>query len=85
MNIQEKFEIILKTAKELADDYGQEGWKGDCYDFVQASSSVSQDLTNGDIERLWDEFGGGEFIASDMNFEFIREGRDKIITVKNCP
>ena len=85
MNTQEKFEIILKTAKELADDYGQQGWTGDCNDFTQASSSVSQALTNRDVERLWDEFKGGDLHCNDRTFTFTRQGRDKIITVKNCP
>jgi len=85
MNTQEKFEIILKTAKELADDYGEQGWVGDCNDFTQASSSVSQALTNTDVESLWDEFRGGDLHCSDMTFTFTRQGRDKIITVKNCP
>jgi hypothetical protein len=77
--------IILQTAKELADDYGSEGWTGDCNDFTQASSSISQELTNLEVERLWDEFSNQEFIANGVTFLFTRQGRDKTITVKNCP
>ena len=79
------FQIILQTAKELADDYGSEGWTGDCNDFTQASSSISQELTNLEVERLWDEFSNQEFIANGVTFLFHRKGRDKTITVKNCP
>tara|TARA_R110001592_G_scaffold106933_7_gene299618 strand:+ start:766 stop:1023 length:258 start_codon:yes stop_codon:yes gene_type:complete len=83
--MNDNFEIILKTAKELADEYGNEGWTGDCNDFTQASSSISQELTNLEVERLWDEFANQEFISSGMTFLFHRKGRDKTITVKNCP
>ena len=74
--------IILQTAKELADDYGSEGWTGDCNDFTQASSSISQELTNLEVERLWDEFGNGEMQAEGMTFTFHRQGRDKVITIE---
>ena len=50
--MNDNFEIILKTAQELADEYGNEGWTGDCNDFTQASSSISQELTNLEVERL---------------------------------
>ena len=53
--------IILQTANELAEQYAKGGWTGDCNDFTQASSSVSQSLTNRQVERLWDEFANGEF------------------------
>jgi hypothetical protein len=74
--------IIMKTAKELAQEYHKEGWTGDCNDFTQASSSVSQELTNLEVERLWDEFGNGEMIAEGMTFTFHRQGRDKVITIE---
>lgn len=83
--MNDNFEIILKTAQELADEYGDEGWTGDCNDFTQASSSISQELTNLEVERLWDEFSNEEFITNGMTFLFFRQGRDKTITVKNCP
>ena len=83
--MNDNFEIILRTAKELADEYGNEGWTGDCNDFTQASSSISQQLTNLEVERLWDEFSNEEFITNGMTFLFHRIGRDKTITVKNCP
>lgn len=74
--------IIMKTAKELAQEYHREGWTGDCNDFTQASSSVSQELTNLEVERLWDEFSNGEMIAEGMIFTFHRQGRDKVITIE---
>jgi len=77
--------IIMKTAKELAQEYHKEGWTGDCNDFTQASSSVSQELTNLEVERLWDEFGGEELISDNVTFTFHRQGRDKVITVNLCP
>ena len=76
------FQIILKTAEQLATDYGKDGWTGDCSDFTQASSSVSQELTNRAVERLWDEFPNQEFIANGIIFTFSRPGRDKIIHLK---
>ena len=74
--------IILQTARELAEDYGKEGWTGDCNDFTQASSSVSQELTNLEVERLWDEFPNQEFIANGIIFTFTRQGRDKVIKLE---
>ena len=74
--------IILQTAKELTEDYGSEGWTGDCNDFTQASSSVSQELTNLEVERLWDEFPNQEFIANGVIFTFTRQGRDKVIKLE---
>ena len=81
--MDKNFQIILQTAQELADLYGNEGWTGDCNDFTQASSSISQELTNLEVERLWDEFSNQEFIANGVTFTFHRKGRDKTITVKN--
>ena len=69
------FQIILKTAQELAEDYGKEGWTGDCNDF-------SQELTNLEVERLWDEFANEEFIANGVIFTFVRQGRDKVIKLE---
>lgn len=74
--------IIMKTAKELAQEYHREGWTGDCNDFTQASSSVSQELTNLEVERLWDEFKGEELISDNVTFTFTRQGRDKVITIE---
>jgi hypothetical protein len=83
------FQIILQTAEQLATDYGNEGWTGDCNDFTQASSSISQELTNLEVERLWDEFANEEFIANGVTFTFIRKNGDKIINLyqsdKKCP
>jgi len=75
------FEIILKTAQELAEDYGKEGWTGDCNDFTQASSSISQELTNLEVERLWNEFADEEFTANGVTFLFTRKNGDKIINL----
>ena len=80
-----KWNIIMNTAKELATEYSNEGWSGDCNDFTQASSSVSQELTNREMETLWDEFSNQELLTGGMIFTFTRQGRDKIISVKNCP
>jgi hypothetical protein len=76
------FQIILKTAEQLADDYNKEGWTGDCNDFTQASSSVSQELTNREVERLWDHFANEELLANGVIFTFTRQGRDKMIHLK---
>ena len=83
--MDDNWNIIMKTAKELALDYHKGGWTGDCNDFTQASSSVSQELTNLEVERLWDEFRGQELIANNVTFTFHRQGRDKVITVNLCP
>ena len=81
--------IILQTAQELAEEYGDHAWNGDCNDFAQASSSVSQDLTNLEVERLWDEDANKELLAGGVTFTFHRKGRDKMIKIqqtdKNCP
>ena len=73
--------IILQTAHELTEEYGDHPWNGDCNDFTQASSSVSQELTNLEVERLWDEFANEELIAGGVTFTFHRKGRDKLITL----
>ena len=80
--MDKNFQIILKTAEQLAIDYAKGGWTGDCNDFTQASSSVSQELTNREVERLWDEFSNGELLANGVIFTFTRQGRDKIIHLK---
>ena len=81
--------IILQTAQELAEEYGDHAWDGDCNDFTQASSSVSQDLTNLEVERLWDEYANQELLAGGVTFTFHRKGRDKLITISQtdifCP
>ena len=82
--MDKNFQIILKTAEQLATDYGNEGWTGDCNDFTQASSSVSQELTNLEVERLWDEFAHGELLANGVTFIFTRKGRDKIINISQA-
>ena len=79
--MDKNFQIILKTAEQLATDYGDEGWTGDCNDFTQASSSISQELTNLEVERLWDEFANEECIANGVTFLFTRKNGDKIINL----
>jgi len=74
--------IILQTANELATEYSREGWSGDCNDFTQASSSVSQELTNRQVESLWDEFANGQLYAGGITFTFSRQGRTKMIRVE---
>ena len=76
------FQIILQTAEQLATDYEKDGWTGDFGDFIQASSSVSQNLTSRAIEILWDEFPNQEFRANGVIFTFTRQGRDKVIHLK---
>ena len=78
----DKWNIIMKTAKELAQEYRKEGWRGDCNDFTQASSSVSQELTNREMETLWDEFNNQELLTDGMIFTFTRQGRNKIIHLR---
>ena len=80
--MDKNFQIILQTAEQLAANYGKEGWTGDCNDFTQASSSVSQELTNMEVERLWDEFANEELLANGVTFTFTRKGRDKVINLK---
>jgi len=80
--MDKNFQIILQTAEQLATDYGNEGWTGDCNDFTQASSSFSQELTNLEVERLWDEFANQEFIANGVTFLFIRQNGDKVINLQ---
>jgi hypothetical protein len=80
--MDKNFQIILQTAEQLAIDYAKGGWTGDCNDFTQASSSVSQELTNLEVERLWDHFADEELVANGVIFTFSRQGRDKIIHLK---
>ena len=84
----ETFDIILQTASEIAKDYPN-GWIGDANDFTQVSASVSQELTNRAVERLWNEFAGGELNAGGHTFTFHRHGQEKLIkveqSVKKCP
>ena len=80
--MDKNLKIILQTAQELAEDYGEHRWTGDCNDFTQASSSISQELTNLEVERLWDQFANEEFIANGVVFTFVRQGRDKVIKLE---
>lgn len=82
--LDKNFRIILQTAEELATIYTKDGWDGDCNDFTQASSSVSQELTNIEVERLWDEFANGELLAQDMLFTFHRKNGEKRIRIEQA-
>ena len=82
--MDKNFQIILQTAEQLADDYAKDGWDGDCNDFTQASSSVSQELTNREVERLWDEFADGELYARNMIFTFHRKNGEKRIHIEQA-
>jgi len=82
--MDKNFQIILQTAEQLAHEYIKGGWEGDCNDFTQASSSVSQELTNLEVERLWDEFANGELLANGVVFTFSRQGRDKMIKIEQA-
>ena len=80
--MDKNLKIILQTAQELAEEYGKNSWDGDCNDFTQASSSVSQELTNLEVERLWDEYEDQVLSIGGVNFTFHRKGRDKMIKVE---
>ena len=82
--MDKNFQIILQTAEQLAHEYNKGGWTGDCNDFTQASSSVSQELTNLEVERLWDEFANGELLANGVIFTFTRQGREKMIKIEQA-
>ena len=82
--MDKNFQIILKTAEQLAHEYHKGGWTGDCNDFTQASSSVSQELTNLEVERLWDHFANEELLANGVIFTFIRQGREKMIKIEQA-
>jgi hypothetical protein len=76
-----KLNIVLRTATELTQDYNGE-WIGDCGELTQASSSISQDLTNREVERLWDAFASQDLVTESVVFTFFRQGRDKMIRIK---
>jgi len=82
INNDNKFEIIMKTAKELANDYTKGGWTGDSNEFTFASSSFSENLTNKDIEILCDEFMNKHLYTEGIELYFYREGRSKMIKIE---
>jgi len=75
-----KLEIILKTAKQLATENPQ-GWVGDNCDLVAASGSVSQALTTGDVRDLQAAYANATLHVEDLTFTFYREGRDNMIMI----
>ena len=62
----DKLEIIMKTAKMLADD-NQGEWSGDVHDFATASAYVTPDerlwLTSGDVRTFHEELKDGAFVS----------------------
>ena len=62
----DKLEIIMKTAKMLADENrGQ--WSGDVHEFATASAWVTTDdrlwLTSGEVKHFHEELKEGAFIS----------------------
>jgi len=74
-------EIILKTAKELAMEYPS-GWTGGSCDFVSASASHSQELTNIEVNRFMSTYMGMSYYWDGVEFQFYRQGRDSKMVIK---
>jgi hypothetical protein len=66
-------QIVLKTADELV----KEGtnWRGDVFDFVSASSSVSDRLSSSDLRELHRHFCGSSFVTDNSEVFFYYSGR----------
>ena len=62
----DKLEIIMKTAKMLAEENRGE-WSGDVHEFATASAYVTPDdrlwLTSGDVKAFHKELAGGAFVS----------------------
>jgi len=62
----DKLEIIMKTAKMLADDNRGE-WSGDVHEFATASAYVTPDealwLTSGEVKHFHEELKNGAFVS----------------------
>ena len=62
----DKLEIIMKTAKMLADENSGE-WSGDVHEFATASAYVTPDdrlgLTSGDVKHFHKELKEGAFVS----------------------
>lgn len=78
----ETFEIIMKTAKELAEDY-RNGWTGDCNDFVSASVGQSDNLRTSDVEQFCNEFANTELLSNGVAFHITTRGGVPTISLVN--
>ena len=62
----DKLEIIMKTAKMLAEENRGE-WSGDVHEFATASAYVTPDerlwLTSGDVKAFHQELKGSAFVS----------------------
>ena len=74
-------EIILKTAKELAKEYPK-GWTGDSCDFVSASASHSQELTNIEVNNFMSTYMGMSYYWDGVEFKFYRQGLSNKMIIK---
>ena len=64
--MNDKLEIIMKTAKMLADDYNGT-WTGNVHEFATASAYVTPDerlwLSSSDTTAFHKELQGGSFVS----------------------
>jgi hypothetical protein len=64
--MDDKLQIILKTAKMLADD-NDGSWSGDVHEFATASAYVTPDerlwLSSSDTTAFHEELKGGSFVS----------------------
>lgn len=64
--MDDKLQIILKTAKMLADD-NDGSWSGDVHEFATASAYITPDdrlwLTSHDVKHFHKELKGGAFVS----------------------
>ena len=66
-------QIVLKTADDLVKEYTS--WKGDVFDFVSASASVSDRLSSTDLREFHRDFCGSSFMGEDSEVFFYYSGR----------
>ena len=66
-------QIVLKTADDLVKEYTS--WKGDVFDFVSASASVSDRLSSTDLREFHRAFCGSSFMGEDSEVFFYYSGR----------
>ncbi len=73
----DKLEIIMKTAKMLAEENRGE-WSGDVHEFATASAYVTPDerlwLTSGDVKAFHQELDGGAFVSE---YAFVSASLDR--------
>ena len=65
--------IVLKTADDLVKEYAN--WKGDVFDFVSASASVSDQLSSTDLRDFHRSFCGSSFMSDNSEVFFYYSGR----------